>query len=139
MLATMIVGDGDEKKGVRTAIFHPLFKQFACSVQKSGNKNILYTIFAQSVKQNTNSSPNKPQNNYHSEYQSESRSQMSWDLPSQLNSQNKPTENRGIADKYKSKQQELGFEDYIKRGKQLIAELNKIRKQPKNYVHALKA
>jgi hypothetical protein len=45
----MVVGDGDEKKGVRTAIFHPLYKEFACSVRKSGNKNIVYTIFAQSV------------------------------------------------------------------------------------------
>jgi len=26
LVSAMIVGDGDEKKGVRTAIFHPLYK-----------------------------------------------------------------------------------------------------------------
>lgn len=37
-------------------------------------------------------------------------------------------ENQGIADKYRSKQENMTYEDYIKKGKQLIAELNKIRK-----------
>ena len=26
LIAAMVVGDGDEKKGSRTAIFHPLFR-----------------------------------------------------------------------------------------------------------------
>lgn len=26
LIAAMVVGDGDEKKGSRTAIFHPLYK-----------------------------------------------------------------------------------------------------------------
>lgn len=53
LMAAMVVGDGDEKKGLRTAIFHPLYKEFACSVRKSGNKNIIYTIFAQTVSEPT--------------------------------------------------------------------------------------
>lgn len=59
----MIVGDGDEKKGMRTAIFHPLYKEFACSVYKTGNKNILYTLFAQTVKENTQKNNNPGQSN----------------------------------------------------------------------------
>lgn len=59
LMASMVVGDGDEKKGSRTAIFHPLFREFACSVRKMGNKNIVYTIFAQSVSEPMASSPKK--------------------------------------------------------------------------------
>lgn len=61
LMAAMVVGDGDEKKGSRTAIFHPLYREFGCAVRKSGNKNIIYTIFAQSVEESSagNSSPKK--------------------------------------------------------------------------------
>lgn len=58
-MAAMIVGDGDEKKGSRKAIFHPLYREFACAVRKTGNKNIIYCAFAQSVQENTEKSPQK--------------------------------------------------------------------------------
>ena len=46
LVAGMIVGDGDEKKGSRTAIFHPLFREFACSILKKGSKITIFTIYA---------------------------------------------------------------------------------------------
>jgi hypothetical protein len=49
LMASMVVGDGDEKKMIRTAIFHPLYREFACSVRKAGNKYMVYTIFAENV------------------------------------------------------------------------------------------
>jgi hypothetical protein len=49
LMAAMVVGDGDEKKMVRTAIFHPLYREFACSVRTIGNKHMVYTIFAENV------------------------------------------------------------------------------------------
>jgi hypothetical protein len=49
LVAGMIVGDGDEKKGSRTAIFHPLFRDFACSIVRKGSKIIINTVYAESV------------------------------------------------------------------------------------------
>lgn len=46
LVSGMIIGDGDEKKGSRTAIFHPLFKEFACAVSKQGSKLTIYTVYA---------------------------------------------------------------------------------------------
>lgn len=77
----MVVGDGDEKKGSRTAIFHPLYRDFACAVRRTGNKLVVFTVFAQSVQENTGgmSSPSKNEG-LNNKSQSESRS--SWeDVP----------------------------------------------------------
>ena len=45
----MIVCDGNEEKGTRTAIFHPKYKEFGCSVAYNGQRMVVYMIFAEKV------------------------------------------------------------------------------------------
>ena len=51
LLASMIVCDGNEEKGTRTAVFHPKYKEFGCSVDLQGKRMIVYMIFAEKVDQ----------------------------------------------------------------------------------------
>jgi hypothetical protein len=45
----MIVGDDDDKKSARVAIFHPLYKLYACSVHQIGGKLVVYSIFSETA------------------------------------------------------------------------------------------
>lgn len=126
LIAAMVVGDGDEKKGSRTAIFHPLFREFACSVRKTGNRNIVYTVFGQNI--------SEPQAK-----KSPTPKQTSSSNPRSFESEPSQGDMPALSDKYKAVEEANTREVWVQRGKELIAELNKIRKEPKQYVHALKA
>lgn len=49
LVAAMIVGDGDEKKGSRVAIFHPVYTEFGAAVRVRDGRAVVCTIFAQGV------------------------------------------------------------------------------------------